>query len=68
MAKAGFHKGSSGSPFQTEYYGNQGMDTGPGGKPSDEMPRVGAGVMGKRVGTEWTRGKKGGNSTGGDED
>lgn len=55
----GFHKGSSGSPFQTEYYGNEGIDMGPGGKPSDEMPRIGAGALGRKVQTEMTRTKRG---------
>lgn len=56
--KAGFHKGWSGSPFQTGYNANQGMDLGPGGKSSDEMPRVGPGVMGKRVKPEASRSTK----------
>lgn len=55
MAKVGFHKGSSGSPFHTEYYGNEGIETGPGGKPSEGGPRVGAGVEGRRVTMEVDR-------------
>jgi hypothetical protein len=55
----GFHKGSSGSPFQTEYYGTEGIDTGPGGKPSEEMPRIGAGVLGRRVQPEMSRTMRG---------
>lgn len=60
MAKVGFHKGSSGSPFHTEYYGPTGIDMGPGGKPSDPAPRVGSGVLGRKVSAEWNRGPRGG--------
>ena len=51
----GFHKGSSGSPFHTEYYGNAGIETGPGGKPSERGPSIGSGVLGRRVEMEVDR-------------
>lgn len=44
-----FHKGALGSPFQLEYYGNEGMETGPAGRPSEMGPRIGSGVLGDRV-------------------
>jgi hypothetical protein len=55
MAKLGFHKGWSGSPFHTGYEGNKGAETGPDGKPSERGPRIGSGVLGMRVETEVTR-------------
>jgi hypothetical protein len=64
MAKLGFHKGSSGSPFHTEYYANEGAETGPGGKPSERSPRVGPGTLGRKVMMEWNRGARGGVSAG----
>ena len=56
----GFRVGWSGSPFQTEYQGDRGIMTGPGGEPSERAPRVGPGTMGKRVMYEWNRGAQGG--------
>ncbi len=64
MAKVGFHKGSSGSPFHTEYYGPRGIETGPGGEPSERSPRVGPGTLGRKVAMEWNRGARGGSSAG----
>lgn len=55
MAKVGFHKGWSGSPFHTGYVGNEGIEIGPGGKPSERGPRIGSGVLGRRVTTEVQR-------------
>lgn len=55
MAKVGFHKGAMGSPFQKEYYGNEGIDMGPGGEPSERGPRIGSGVLGRRVKMEVQR-------------
>ena len=49
MAKVGFHKGSLGSPFQLEYMADRGIDTGPDGDLSEGGPRIGSGVLGKRV-------------------
>jgi hypothetical protein len=46
MAKMGFHKGSSGSPFQTEYYANEGYEAR---SVADRGPRIGAGALGRRV-------------------
>ena len=43
------HKGALGSPFQLEYYANEGMDGGPAARPSERGPRIGSGVMGRRV-------------------
>jgi len=44
---AGFHKGSLGSPFQKEYYGDEGMD--PGDADYQSGPRIDSGVLGDRV-------------------
>lgn len=60
----GFHVGSSGSPFHTEYYGDRGIMTGPGGAPSIRSPRVGPGTLGRKVAMEWNRGARGGSSSG----
>jgi hypothetical protein len=61
---AGFRKGALGSPFQTEYYGNQGMEMGEAGKPSERGPKIGSGALGKRVTMEVSRddSSKGGKS------
>lgn len=52
MAKMGFHKGWSGSPFHTGYEANEGYEAQP---PSDRGPRIGAGVLGQRVDMEVER-------------
>jgi hypothetical protein len=54
-----FRKGSSGSPWQTEVYGDMAMDPGPGAQPSESMPRIGGGALARRVNTEMTRTKRG---------
>ena len=61
----GFHVGASGSPFSTEYYGDRGIMTGPGGEPSERSPRVGPGTLGRRVMSEWNRGAQGGSGSNG---
>lgn len=45
--KVGFHKGSLGSPFQLEYQGDEGLE--PGDADYQSGPRVGSGVLGRRV-------------------
>lgn len=55
MAKVGFHKGWSGSPFHIGYDADEGIEMGPGGKPSERGPKVGAGVLGERVKMEVDR-------------
>lgn len=53
MAKgASFKRGTSGSPKHTEVTGNMGYD---GGHIGDEGPRIGAGVLGKRVTFEYAK-------------
>lgn len=52
MAKVDFHKGSLGSPFQLEYMADQGIDAR---APSERGPRIGAGVLGRRVQMEVSR-------------
>lgn len=47
MAGASFRKGSLGSPWSTEVKGPTAMD--PGDADNFEGPRIGSGVMGKRV-------------------
>lgn len=57
MAKpARFKVGSSGSGNHTEVVGDgSGMGTGPGARPSEVGPRIGAGVLGRRVRPEYDR-------------
>ena len=43
----GFHKGSSGSPYHLETYGDEGLD--PGDADYQSGPRIDAGVLGDRV-------------------
>ncbi len=50
----GFRKGSLGSPFSTGYEADKGMDTGDA-RQGEEGPRVGPGVLGDRVETEFSR-------------
>ena len=51
MATRGLHKGSSGSPFHiSEYEADMPID--PGDADYQSGPRVGAGVLGKRVSME----------------
>ena len=50
----GFRKGWSGSPFHTGYEANEGMDLGDA-KRAESGPRIGAGVLGKRVTMEVDR-------------
>ena len=50
-----FTKGALGSPFSTEYYGNEGIEMGPGGRPSEGGPKIGSGVLGRRVEMEVQR-------------
>ena len=47
MAGASFRKGSLGSPWSTEVKGPTAMD--PGDADNFEGPRIGSGVLGKRV-------------------
>ncbi len=57
MAKgASFHKGSSGSPKHTEVMGADGFG---GGHLGPDGPRIGAGVLGKRVTPEYAKSGKG---------
>lgn len=56
MAKGGsFRTGALGSPFSTEYQGDEGMNLGAGGQPSERGPKVGAGKFAERVTTEFQR-------------
>ena len=67
--KVGFHKGSLGSPFQLEYQGDEGMDISPD-TDSQSGPRIGSGVLGKRVTMEVQRAGNGrgrGRMRGGDD-
>jgi len=51
-----FHVGTSGSSKHTEMVGTgEGMGNGPGARPSEMGPRIGAGVLGKRVTPEYDR-------------
>ena len=51
---ASFRKGTLGSPFQTEYKGNSGMGV-PEDRNSEMGPRIGAGVLKRRVRMEVDR-------------
>jgi len=53
MAGASFRKGSLGSPWSTEVKGPTAMD--PGDADNFEGPRIGSGVLGKRVQMEVQR-------------
>jgi hypothetical protein len=55
MAKIGFHKGWSGSPFHTGYEANEGVDLSADGARAEGGPRIGAGVLGDRVKMEIQR-------------
>lgn len=62
----GFHKGTLGSPFQLETYGDEGVG-GFGEAERTDGPRIGSGVLGRRVtmevqrdsGRSMRRGKRG---------
>lgn len=63
----GFHKGSLGSPYSLETYGNTGLD--PGDAQSDSYgPRIGPGVLGTRVRMEVSRNGNGRGRKSSDED
>lgn len=60
MKKASFKTGSSGSPKHTETMGSgKGMAGDSGARVSERGPRIGAGVMGKRVQPEYDRAAEG---------
>ena len=52
--KVGFHKGTLGSPFQLETYGDEGVG-GIGTAERTDGPRIGSGVLGRRVEMEVDR-------------
>lgn len=58
----GFRKGALGSPYSTETYGNMAPEVGAAAAPSERGPKIGSGVLGKRVTMEVDRdgGMKGG--------
>lgn len=57
----GFKTGWSGSPFHLEYYANEGMKTGEGGKPADRAISVGPGALGKKVTMDYSKNNGGKN-------
>lgn len=56
MAKASFRRGALGSPWSTEVMGPEALDANsPAAQPSEEGPRIGAGVLGRDVEMEVSR-------------
>jgi hypothetical protein len=55
----GFRKGALGSPFSTEYQANEGMDLG-NAERGEGAPRIGPGVLGKKVMMDVQRNSRGG--------